>query len=120
MTEDKVIPGEIRIFLNHIYEFKKGIRTMVLYTMNKEFQDFAEKRLRNQGISYHIQEVGASKINLYFGKPECIEVVSQIVTRPLNHLTPEEDFIIGAMLGYDIRQQCKRYCQKKSTLEMAV
>ncbi len=37
-----------------------------------------------------------------------------VVTRPLNELTPEEDFMLGALLGYDIRMQCERYCQRKS------
>lgn len=37
-----------------------------------------------------------------------------MVTRPLNLLTPEEDFILGAMLGYDICAQCKRYCTRKA------
>lgn len=36
-----------------------------------------------------------------------------MVTRPLNQLTPEEDFILGAMLGYDICAQCERYCKRK-------
>ena len=36
MAIERKVPGEIRIFLNHVYEFKKGIRNMVLYTMNKE------------------------------------------------------------------------------------
>lgn len=120
MQTDKIIPGEVRIFLNHIYEFKKGIRNMVLYTMHKDFQDFAVKRLKNQGISYQIQEVGTNKINLFFGKPECMEAVGYIITRPLNLITPEEDFILGAMLGYDIRQQCERYCRKKDSLNMAI
>ena len=34
-------------------------------------------------------------------------------------LTPEEDFILGAMLGYDICQQCKRYCNKKGNIKIA-
>ena len=34
MTTERIIPGEIRIFLNHIYEFKKGVRNMVLYTID--------------------------------------------------------------------------------------
>ena len=28
-------------------------------------------------------------------------------------LSPEEDFILGAMLGYDICAQCERYCERK-------
>ena len=41
MATERIIPGEIRIFLNHIYEFKKGVRNMVLYTMSKEHEEFA-------------------------------------------------------------------------------
>ena len=31
MAIERKVPGEIRIFLNHVYEFKKGVRNMVLY-----------------------------------------------------------------------------------------
>ncbi|KAA3689656.1 DUF2023 family protein [Bacteroides salyersiae] len=120
MATERIIPGEVRIFLNHIYEFKKGVRNMVLYTMNREYTEFAIRRLENQNISYTIQEVGTNKINLFFGKPECMEAIRHIITRPLNQLTPEEDFILGAMLGYDICQQCKRYCGKKESIKIAV
>ena len=95
MATKRIIPGEIRIFLNHIYEFKKGIRNM-------------------------IQEISTNKINLFFGKPECMEAMRHIITRPLNQLTAEEDFILGTMLGYDLCQQCKRYCNKKRGIKIAV
>lgn len=36
-----------------------------------------------------------------------------MVTQPLNKLSPEQDFILEALLGYDICAQCKRYCEKK-------
>lgn len=26
---------------------------------------------------------------------------------------PEEDFMLGIMLGYDISMQCERYCKRK-------
>ena len=120
MATKRIIPGEIRIFLNHIYEFKKGIRNMVLYTMSKEHEDFAVRRLKNQNISYMIQEISTNKINLFFGKPECMEAMRHIITRPLNQLTAEEDFILGTMLGYDLCQQCKRYCNKKRGIKIAV
>ena len=120
MATERIIPGEIRIFLNHIYEFKKGVRNMVLYTMSKEHEEFAIRRLKNQKISYMIQEVGTNKINLFFGKAECMEAMRHIIIRPLNQLTAEEDFILGAMLGYDLCQQCKRYCSEKEGIKMAV
>ena len=53
------------------------------------------------------------RINLFFGCDECIEAIRMLVNRPLNKLTPEEDFILGAMLGYDICVQCRRYCDRK-------
>lgn len=113
MRTADTVPGELKLFLNHIYEFKKGIRNMVLFTMNRKYEEYAIRRLTNQGISYHLQEVDAKKINLFFGKKECMEAIKHIVDRPLNQLTPEEDFILGALLGYDICQQCERYCQRK-------
>lgn len=40
MTPD-INPVELKVFLNHIYELKKGVRQMVLYTTNKRYEDFA-------------------------------------------------------------------------------
>ena len=104
--------AEIKVFLNHLYEYKKGVRNMVLYTMPKKYQDFVEKRLTKQNIDFCIQYVNADKINLFFGRPECISAIRHMTIRPLNELTPEEDFILGAMLGYDICGQCRRYCER--------
>lgn len=36
-----------------------------------------------------------------------------MINRPLHQLSPEEDFMLGAMLGYDICAQCERYCELK-------
>ena len=103
---------ELKVFLNHVYEFKKGVRQMVLYTMNKTYEDFAIRRLNSQGIAYLIQPAGRNSVNLFFGKSECIEVIKHLVNCPLYELSPEKDFILGAMLGYNICDQCKRYCNQ--------
>ena len=103
----------MKVLMNHIYEYKKGVRQMVLYTFNKKYEDFAVSRLKNQNIDYIIQPVGNNCLNLFFGREACIDAVKLMVTKPLNQLSPEEDFILGAMLGYDIRLQCERYCQRK-------
>ena len=87
-TTRTTIPTEMKVLMNHIYELNKGIRQMVLFTCNKKYGQLAVERLESQGIPY-------------------------VVTRPLNQLTPEEDFILGAMLGYDICAQCERYCKRK-------
>ena len=113
MITPDVNPTDMKVFLNHIYELKKGVRQMVLYTANKKIEEFAVKRLKSQKINYIIQEVDNERINVFFGRSECINAIRMIVNRPLNLLTPEEDFILGAMLGYDICAQCKRFCDRK-------
>ncbi len=104
----------MKIFLNHIYEFKKGVRQMVLYTVNKRFEDFATARLARQNIDYFIQQVDSTKINIFFGRSQCINAIRCFINKPLNQLSPEEDFILGVMLGYDICAECERYCGLKA------
>lgn len=104
---------EMRVFSNHVYEYKKGVRHLVLYTVHKKFEELTTRRLKSQGIAYVVQPVNGDKVNLFFGTRECINAIKLIASRPLNMLTPEEDFILGTLLGYDIRIQCDRYCKKK-------
>ena len=121
MITPDINPVELKVFLNHIYEFKKGVRQMVLYTTNRKYEDFAVKRLTSQKIKYIIQPIDDTRINVFFGRSECIKAVSMMINRPLNELTPEEDFILGALLGYDICGQCKRYCsRKKHTINLCL
>lgn len=103
----------MKVLCNHIYEYKKGVRQMVLFTCNKRYEQSAIERLEHQGIPYLIQPVGNDRLNLFFGRKECLAAIRLMVTRPLNELSPEEDFILGALLGYDIRMQCERYCHRK-------
>lgn len=108
------LPEDMKVLVNHIYEFKKGVRRMVLFTFNKRYEQFAVTRLQHQNVSYVIQPVGNDRLNLFFGKKECLDAIRLMITKPLCQLTPEEDFILGAMLGYDICAQCERYCERKS------
>ena len=107
------VPGEIKVLLNHIYEFKKGVRNLVLYTVNKCYEPIAVERLESQGIEYIRQEAGKNSVNIYFGRSECLHTIGLIADKPLNMLSPEEDFILGALLGYDLRLQCERYCTRR-------
>ena len=36
MRTPDINPIELKVFLNHIYELKKGVRQMVLYTTNRK------------------------------------------------------------------------------------
>lgn len=65
------------------------------------------------GIAHLTQPVTDNKVNLYFGNRLCLDAVKTFVHKPLNELSPEEDFMLGAMLGYDITGQCERYCKRK-------
>ena len=86
MIASDINPVELKVFLNHIYELKKGVRQMVLYTTKRKYEDFAVKRLINQKINYIIQPVGNDKINLFFGRKECINAIRFLVNQPLNRI----------------------------------
>ena len=103
----------LKVLMNHIYELHKGVRHMVLFTCNNKYGEQVVSRLESQGIPYILQPAGRQNVNVYFGRRECLEAIRLFVTRPLHQLTPEEDFILGAMLGYDICAQCERYCKRK-------
>lgn len=101
------------VLVHHIYEYKKGVRHLVLHTLPASLREEAEKKLMRQGIDYIVKPVGDSRINIFFGAKECVEVIRRMGDKKLNEFTPEEDFILGIMLGYDKRRQCLRYLQQK-------
>ena len=113
MQQATTLPVDMKVLMNHIYEYKKGVRRMVLFTFNKKYEDFVIRRLESQNIKYVIQPAGNNSLHLYFGREEGLNAIRMIAARPLNLLTPEEDFMLGAMLGYDICAQCERYCERK-------
>ncbi len=108
--------GEIKTVLHLIYEFQKGIRRLVLCTLCPMCARLVTERLERQGIGYLMQTAGRRNINLFFGEESCLAAVGQFIHKPLNQLTPEEDFMLGALLGYDLSRQCQRYCSRKQQL----
>lgn len=104
-----------RIFTHHIYELKKGLRHLILFTTSKDHRRSIVAKLDSHGIAYLIQPVapGSSKINVFFGDETCIEVLRSFRSRYLSELTVEQDFMLGVMLGYDRIKQCERYLQAR-------
>lgn len=102
----------MKVLLHHIYEYKKGLRNLVLHTLSSKYQKEAENILKRQNIKHITQNVTANKINIFFGTEHCVEIIESFGDKPLYDYTPEEDFILGTMLGYDQIQQCKRYIKK--------
>lgn len=103
----------MKLFMHHIYEFQKGVRSLVLCTMCRTCATLVCDRLDRLGIAHLVQPVTDTKVNLFFGNRLCLDTVRRFGHKQLNELTPEEDFMLGAMLGYDIAQQCARYCKRK-------
>lgn len=107
--------SDLRVFHHHIYEYKKGIRNLILTTEKAKYRDSIEKRLNNENIDYVIHDINNGKINVYFGEKKCVDVVKTFSPK-LNELTAEQDFILGIMLGDDRVKQCERYLKIKNNV----
>lgn len=107
----------MQVLGHHIYEYRKGLRHLVLHTMNESDRAAAERKLSRYDVDYVVAPIANNKINIFFGSRECVDVVRTFYTTPLNELTAEQDFILGIMLGYDRVAQCKRFMQRKPANE---
>lgn len=105
--------AEMQILLHHVYEYKKGLRNLVLHTMNISQKYKTEELLTRKGITYFMQVLDSGKINVFFGDSKCVQIIEFFGNKPLNEFTDEEDFILGTMLGYDRIQQCERYLKRR-------
>lgn len=106
--------NNMRIFYHLIYEYKKGVRDLMLCTLTADAEEKVRWKLEKNAIRYNIHKLKNGNINVFFGKDECMDVADRICgSKPLNLLNPEQDFILGILLGYSISEQCNRYCKKK-------
>lgn len=104
----------MKVLIHHIYEYRKGLRSLVMHTLPVSLSSAAKAKLEHFGIEYHFQPCGCDKFNIFFGAPECVAVARSVMAgKKLRELSPEEDFVLGSMLGYDIRNQCERYLKKR-------
>lgn len=101
--------NELQVFYHHIYEYKKGLRNLILTTEKQSNRDVIVNRLERENISYLIQNIDDRKMNVFFGNPDSLKVIESFKQKNLKKYTPEQDFILGALLGYDKIQQCQRY-----------
>lgn len=97
------------IFCHHIYEYRKGLRSLILHTISATYRERIEAKLNRANIAYQIYPLRNGNINVFFGARECVDVIKAIGKPQLNDYTPEEDFILGIMLGYDRLIQCRRF-----------
>ncbi len=107
---------DLKVFHHGIYEYKKGVRDLILITEPAKHLEQIKKRLITEKISFVIQKLSSSKINVFFGASDCILVVRSFGTKKLNELSPEQDFMLGIMLGYSRKEQCKRFLMLKEAV----
>ena len=107
----------MQIFDHHIYEYRKGLRRLVLHTTHADRRLHIEEKLNKTGISYIVDKVSDTKINVFFGDALCIEVLRKFGSLKIPELNDEMDFILGVMLGYDLCTQCRRYLEHKESEE---
>ena len=86
-------------------------------TEKSKYRQSIEKKLQSEKIDYLIRDNEKSDtINVFFGKKPCVDVVKTFSPK-LNELTPEQDFILGILLGYDKVEQCNRFFDYSRTFK---
>lgn len=95
-----------------LYEYRKGVRGLFMFTMTPLEAQAVRKRLDQEGVDCHVQPISVPKANVFFGKKALVDVVRTLAVRPLYELSPEQDFMLGTLLGYDREQQCERYLDR--------
>jgi len=99
-----------------IYGYKHGIRPLVLQTMQMKDKQDIENRLQRDKLDYYLQPApGEKNLNVFFGDKPCVDVIKSFQGKALSpsSLSPEQDFILGVLLGYDRTKQCERYLKLK-------
>jgi len=104
------------VFCHHVYEYEKGVRSLILHTGNRKELPLIRSKLLKRKIPHVIYSVGEEKVNVFFGDASCVEVIRHIDKANLQDYTEEEDFILGILLGYDKTQQCERYLRKRQKI----
>jgi hypothetical protein len=111
-VRSEVRTEQLRVFHHHIYEYKKGLRNLILYTGRAEDRQQIEERLGREGIACLVREVCSGRINVFFGAQVCVQVVRNFGPKSIAEFSDEEDFMLGIMLGYDRLKQCERYLHR--------
>ena len=104
--------GLTRLFNHQLYELSKGIRPLSMLTVTKPECDPVVRRLMRDGVAYYLHEACATKVSVLFGRPAAVAAARRFLTKSLCKLSPEHDFMLGILLGYDREQQCVRYIER--------
>ena len=70
----------MEVFRHHIYEFKKGLRNLILHTAPLSDVPEIERSLQAQGIAYRMTYLKNGHVNVFFGSPDCIRVLEKKIS----------------------------------------
>lgn len=102
----------MELFRNLIYEYKKGMRDLALYTCSDEEIEKYINILNLTQTPFKIQKLPQNKCNIFFGNKKCLDILNKFSSTNLNEIMPYEDFILGIMLGYSRNEQYTRLLSK--------
>ncbi len=123
MDQSNTLTGSrMQILVNSIYELNKGVRHLFLLTAGRSELPRLRTRLETEDVDYFVQDVNAAKCNIFFGKAALVQTARHIAMKPLNQMSPEEDFMLGTLLNYDKERQCQRFLsmvEARQTVRMA-
>ena len=109
----------MRIVNHHLYELSKGIRPLSMLTMTVAGSAPVVTRLMSKGVAHYVHRACPTKVNVVFGQPAAVAAVRRFLTVPLCKLSPEHDFMLGILLGYDREKQCVRYLERAALAAQA-
>lgn len=114
---DSLISVSGRIVNHSLYELDKGVRQLFMLTLSWTDLPGVVARLAAERVDHYVHRLNDSRVNLFFGRAAFVQTVRRFVDKPLCDLTAEEDFMLGALLGYDREQQCSRYLERTAIAE---
>lgn len=109
MDQPSALTSTLGIFRHHLYELSKGMRPLILMTVSIEAAGPIVSHLVAAGVAHHVHDARHSRVNIVFGRPAAVTAARRFMVGPLCDLSPEHDFMLGILLGYDREQQCLRY-----------
>ncbi|GEM_PF-1101495 len=112
----------MKVLSHHVRESRKGRCNQVLHTALAEHHPQIEARLAKHRIDYVVRAQGDGCIHVFLGADECVEAIRRIGKSRLGDYTPgdstpEEDFMLGIMFGYDRLAQCRKYLIRREGRE---
>lgn len=111
---DSLSSVSARLVNHSLYELDKGVRQLFMLTVSWTDLPGVIARLAGDRVDHYVHRLNDSRVNLFFGRAALVETVRHIVDKPLCELTPEQDFMLGTLLGYDREQQCRRFLERSN------